>query len=62
MSCFIPERACSTCSRWAFIFTTVAQPARVMLSYGMLLQFLGGIQSLGAGGGGVAFWAHAGKL
>jgi membrane associated rhomboid family serine protease len=42
------------------IFTTVALPAWVMLGYWMLLQFLGGIQSLGAEGGGVAFWAHAG--
>jgi membrane associated rhomboid family serine protease len=43
------------------IFTqTVALPAWVMLGYWMLLQFLGGLQSLGAVGGGVAFWAHIG--
>jgi membrane associated rhomboid family serine protease len=43
------------------IFTqTIALPAWVMLGYWMLLQFLGGLQSLGAIGGGVAFWAHIG--
>lgn len=41
-------------------FTTVALPAWLMLGYWMLLQFLGGLQSIGGEGGGVAFWAHAG--
>ena len=44
-----------------FLFiTTVALPAWVMLGYWMLLQFLGGLRSVSASGGGVAFWAHMG--
>jgi len=43
-----------------FFFTTIALPAWVMLGYWMLLQFLGGLQSIGASGGGVASWAHVG--
>jgi membrane associated rhomboid family serine protease len=43
-----------------FFFTTIALPAWAMLGYWMLLQFLGGLQSYGGGGGGVAFWAHIG--
>ena len=40
-----------------FFTTTYALPAWVMLIYWMVLQLLGG---LGAGEGGVAFWAHVG--
>ena len=43
-----------------FFTTTVALPAWGMLGYWMLLQFLGVLQSTGAEGGGVAFWAHVG--
>ena len=43
-----------------FFAYTVALPAWVMLIYWMGLQFLGGVSSLGAEGGGVAFWAHIG--
>jgi membrane associated rhomboid family serine protease len=44
-----------------FLFiTTVALPAWAMLGYWMLLQFLGGLRSIGASGGGVASWAHVG--
>jgi len=43
-----------------FFITTVALPAWMMLGYWMLLQFLGGVQSLAAEEGGVAFWAHVG--
>jgi membrane associated rhomboid family serine protease len=43
-----------------FIMTSVALPAWAMLVYWMLLQFLGGLGSIGAEGGGVAFWAHLG--
>lgn len=42
-----------------FIFTTIALPAWLMLIYWMVIQFFGGLQSIGAGGG-VAFWAHMG--
>jgi len=35
-------------------------PAYFMLGYWFLLQLLGGAASLGATGGGVAFWAHVG--
>jgi len=43
-----------------FVMTTVALPAWMMLGYWMLLQLLGGFQSIGREGGGVAFWAHLG--
>jgi membrane associated rhomboid family serine protease len=43
-----------------FFMTTVALPAWVMLGYWMLLQFLGGVQSIAGEGGGVAFGAHVG--
>jgi membrane associated rhomboid family serine protease len=43
-----------------FFLHTMALPAWVMLIYWMALQFLGGISSIGAEGGGVAFWAHIG--
>jgi len=43
-----------------FFFTTIALPAWVMLGYWMLLQFLGGLQSMNSNGGGVAFGAHVG--
>jgi membrane associated rhomboid family serine protease len=42
------------------IFTSVALPAWVMLVYWMVIQFFGGLQSISATGGGVAFWAHIG--
>jgi len=43
-----------------FFVTTVAVPAVLMLGYWFLLQLLGGFGSIGAQGGGVAFWAHVG--
>ncbi len=43
-----------------FYITTLALPAWVMLIYWMALQFFGGLGSLGAEGGGTAFWAHVG--
>ena len=43
-----------------FFVTTFAIPAIWMLGYWFLLQLLGGIGSIGAKGGGVAFWAHIG--
>jgi len=43
-----------------FLFTTMSMPAYVMLGYWFLLQLIGGIPSLSAAGGGVAFWAHVG--
>ena len=43
-----------------FFITTIALPAWVMLIYWMVIQFFGGLQSLGGAGGGVAFWAHMG--
>jgi membrane associated rhomboid family serine protease len=42
------------------IFTTFRIPAVAMLGYWIVLQLIGGISSLGATGGGVAFWAHVG--
>ncbi|MBI5504377.1 MAG: rhomboid family intramembrane serine protease [Deltaproteobacteria bacterium] len=43
-----------------FYVTRVDVPAYLVLGYWFLLQVLGGIPALGASGGGVAFWAHAG--
>jgi membrane associated rhomboid family serine protease len=40
--------------------TTIALPAWVMLIYWVVLQTVGGFASIGAEGGGVAFWAHVG--
>ena len=40
--------------------TSIALPAWVMLIYWGALQLLGGFTSIGAEGGGVAFWAHVG--
>jgi membrane associated rhomboid family serine protease len=43
-----------------FYVTTVAVPAAFMLLYWLAIQLIGGATSLGAEGGGVAFWAHVG--
>ena len=43
-----------------FFMTSMALPAWVMLIYWMVLQVIGGLGSIGAEGGGVAFWAHGG--
>ena len=46
-----------------FFITSMALPAWAMLIYWFVLQFIGGLGSIVAertGGGGVAFWAHAG--
>jgi membrane associated rhomboid family serine protease len=43
-----------------FYVTTFAMPAVFMLGYWFALQVLSGLFSIGAEGGGVAFWAHVG--
>jgi membrane associated rhomboid family serine protease len=43
-----------------FYVTTFTVPAFWMLGYWLLVQVIGGIGSIGATGGGVAFWAHVG--
>ena len=43
-----------------FFITTFAVPAVVMLGYWIVIQLIGGFGSIGATGGGVAFWAHVG--
>ena len=43
-----------------FLVTTVAVPAILMLGYWLVVQLVQGVGSLGAQGGGVAFWAHVG--
>jgi membrane associated rhomboid family serine protease len=43
-----------------FFVTTVAVPAVLMLGYWFALQLVSGFASIGAEGGGVAFWAHVG--
>ena len=43
-----------------FVIQTVALPAWMMLIYWAFLQVAGGVTSIGAEGGGVAFWAHLG--
>jgi membrane associated rhomboid family serine protease len=40
--------------------TTFTVPAIFMLGYWLLIQVIGGLGSIGAMGGGVAFWAHIG--
>ena len=45
---------------FGFYATTFAVPAMLMLGYWMLVQLIGGYNSMGATGGGVAFWAHVG--
>jgi membrane associated rhomboid family serine protease len=45
---------------FGFFVETVAVPAVFMLGYWLLLQLFGGLGSIGAAGGGVAFWAHVG--
>jgi membrane associated rhomboid family serine protease len=45
---------------FGFFFTRIIVPAFFMLGYWFLLQFLGGVFSLGVASGGVAFWAHVG--
>ncbi len=45
---------------WGFLVTTVAVPAYFMLLYWALIQFLSGLWTAGAEGGGVAFMAHLG--
>ena len=42
------------------IFTTFRVPALAMLGYWIVVQLIGGFTSVGATGGGVAFWAHVG--
>jgi membrane associated rhomboid family serine protease len=43
-----------------FFIQSFAMPAWAMLIYWAFLQFAGGLTSIGAEGGGVAFWAHVG--
>jgi membrane associated rhomboid family serine protease len=43
-----------------FFIQTLALPAWMMLIYWAFLQIAGGVTSIGAEGGGVAFWAHLG--
>ena len=43
-----------------FLITRFAVPAVYMLGYWLLIQFISGMLSYGAEGGGVAFWAHIG--
>jgi membrane associated rhomboid family serine protease len=45
---------------FGFFLSTIALPAWVMLLYWIGLQLVGGLGTLGAEGGGVAFWAHVG--
>jgi membrane associated rhomboid family serine protease len=43
-----------------FYITTINIPAFWMLGYWFVAQLVGGVGSIGAHGGGVAFWAHVG--
>ena len=45
---------------FGFFVTTFVIPAYWMLGYWFVVQMIGGFSSLGAQGGGVAFWAHVG--
>jgi membrane associated rhomboid family serine protease len=43
-----------------FFLTSVAVPAWMMLVYWAAIQLVSGVTTIGAEGGGVAFWAHLG--
>jgi membrane associated rhomboid family serine protease len=43
-----------------FFVTTFTMPAMFMLGYWFIVQLVGGYSSIGAAGGGTAFWAHVG--
>ena len=43
-----------------FFITTIAVPAFLMLGYWLVVQLISGFLTIGAEGGGVAFWAHVG--
>lgn len=43
-----------------FYFTRIVVPAWFMLGYWFVIQLISGLGSIGATGGGTAFWAHAG--
>ncbi|NNL65292.1 MAG: rhomboid family intramembrane serine protease, partial [Myxococcales bacterium] len=43
-----------------FYVTRIVVPAFVVLGYWFVIQLFYGVGSLGAVGGGTAFWAHAG--
>ena len=45
---------------FGFFITRMAVPAVWMLGYWFLIQLISGLGTLGARGGGVAFWAHVG--
>ena len=45
---------------FGFYITTIAVPAVFMLGYWLFVQLISGLGTLGAQGGGVAFWAHVG--
>jgi membrane associated rhomboid family serine protease len=45
---------------FGFFVSTFSVPAIFMLLYWLALQLIGGAVSMGAEGGGVAFWAHVG--
>jgi membrane associated rhomboid family serine protease len=45
---------------FGFFVRMIAVPAVLMLGYWFVIQFLSGVATQGADGGGVAFWAHVG--
>ena len=55
-----PRAQITTLIPFIIFFTTVDLPAIVMLLYWFAIQFLSGASSIGAEGGGVAWWAHIG--
>jgi len=55
-----PRARVTTLVPIVIIFTTVELPAAVMLAYWFAIQFFSGAASIGAEGGGVAWWAHIG--
>jgi len=55
-----PRAQITTLIPFIIFFTTVELPAIVMLLYWFAIQFLSGASSIGAEGGGVAWWAHIG--
>lgn len=55
-----PRARVTTLVVLVFFITTIELPAGVMLAYWFFIQLISGASSIGAEGGGVAWWAHIG--
>jgi len=55
-----PRARVTTLVPIVIVLATIELPAAVMLAYWFVIQFFSGAASIGAEGGGVAWWAHIG--